>query len=162
MCNAAESLVVHRDVAAAFLPMVKERLSEKQVILYGCPETAAILPDVEQAAEQDFYTEYLDYKLSVKIVGSVEEAVDFIDEHSTSHSECIVTENDETAEYFLKAVDSAAVYRNASTRFTDGGEFGLGAEIGISTGKLHARGPMGLDSLTTTKFVIRGQGQIRG
>lgn len=162
VCNAAESLVVHRDVAEVFLPMAEKRLREKQVVLYGCPEAAAILPDAERASEQDFYTEYLDYKMSVKIVGSVCEAVDFINEHSTSHSECIVTENNETAEYFLKAVDSAAVYRNASTRFTDGGEFGLGAEIGISTGKLHARGPMGLDSLTTSKFVVRGQGQTRG
>ena len=162
VCNAAESLVVHRDVAEVFLPMAEKRLREKQVVLYGCPEAAAILPDAERASEQDFYTEYLDYKMSVKIVGSVCEAVDFINEHSTSHSECIVTENNETAEYFLKAVDSAAVYRNASTRFTDGGEFGLGAEIGISTGKLHARGPMGLDSLTKSKFVVWGQGQTRG
>ncbi len=162
VCNAAESLVVHRDVAARFLPMVQARLNEKHVILYGCPEAVAILPGIEQATQQDFYTEYLDYKMSVKVVGSVKEAVEFINEHSTSHSECIVTQDETAAEYFLKAVDSAAVYHNASTRFTDGGEFGLGAEIGISTGKLHARGPMGLDSLTTTKFVVDGQGQTRG
>lgn len=154
--------MVHRDVAARFLPMVQARLNEKHVILYGCPEAVAILPGIEQATQQDFYTEYLDYKMSVKVVGSVKEAVEFINEHSTSHSECIVTQDETAAEYFLKAVDSAAVYHNASTRFTDGGEFGLGAEIGISTGKLHARGPMGLDSLTTTKFVVDGQGQTRG
>lgn len=161
VCNAAESLVVHSAVAETFLPMAEARLKEKNVELYGCERTLRFLPGAKRATQEDFYTEYLDYKLSIKIVDSLEEAVDFINEHSTSHSECIVTKNDDAAEYFLKAVDSAAVYRNASTRFTDGGIFGLGAEIGISTGKLHARGPMGLEALCTTKFVVRGSGQVR-
>ncbi|HWQ51055.1 MAG TPA: glutamate-5-semialdehyde dehydrogenase [Terriglobales bacterium] len=161
VCNAAESLLVHRAVAEKFLPLAKARLDAKQVELRGCPETRAILPGAKAATEEDYYTEYLDYILSVKVVGSVAEAVDHITKYGTHHSEAIVTESYGTAEYFLQHVDAAAVYVNASTRFTDGGVFGMGAEMGISNQKLHARGPIGLKELTTTKFQIYGSGQIR-
>ncbi len=162
VCNAAESLVVARSVAGEFLPMAKELLDQKNVELRGDQETAAILGDcVTPATDEDYYTEYLDYILSVKVVDGIDEAIDFINEHSTGHSECIVTENYNNAMRFQNEVDSAAVYVNASTRFTDGGEFGFGAEIGISTQKLHARGPVGLDGLTSVKYVVLGNGQIR-
>ena len=162
VCNAAESLLVHRDVAQTFLPICQKKLAEKNVEIRGCEETCKILGDLAvPATEEDYGKEFLDYIISCKVVGSVEEAIWHINRYSTGHSECIVTKDLDSADQFTAAVDSAAVYVNASTRFTDGGEFGLGAEIGISTQKLHARGPMGLKELTTVKYVIRGNGQIR-
>lgn len=161
VCNAAESLVVHADIAEKTLPKIAARLLEKDVTLYGDARAKAILPDILPADEGDWGTEYLDYKMSVRVVDSVEEAIAHITRYSTGHSECIVTDNPKTAEKFLNEVDSAAVYHNASTRFTDGGEFGFGAEIGISTQKLHARGPLGLPQLTSVKYKIFGNGQIR-
>ena len=161
VCNAAESLLIHKDIAKEALVAIKNKLDEKDVTLVGDSKAREIIPDMEKATDADWATEYLDYKMSVKIVDSVEEAIDHIYKYSTGHSECIVTENAGTAEKFMNQVDSAAVYLNASTRFTDGGEFGFGAEIGISTQKLHARGPMGLKELTTTKYIIFGDGQIR-
>ena len=167
VCNAEEVLLVHRDVAAAFLPKLKERLVEKRaaagktpVELRLDPRAAAIIAGTP-AGPEDFDTEFLEYILAVKVVDSVEEAASHIAAHSTGHSESIVTLSDEHAGFFTKAVDSAAVYVNASTRFTDGGEFGLGCEMGISTQKLHARGPMGLRELMSYKYVIRGNGQVR-
>lgn len=161
VCNAIETVLVHQAVAEKFLPAMKARLDEKQVELRGCPRTQAILPGITPATEEDWATEYLDYILAVKVVDSLEQALEHIDTYSSGHSECIVTESYSHAQAFLQQVDSAAVYVNASTRFTDGGEFGLGAEIGISTQKLHARGPMGLEQLTTCKFLVRGTGQVR-
>ena len=162
VCNAAECVLVHADVAEAFLPMAKALLDQKQVELRGCPRTAAILGDcVVPAQEADWDTEYGDYILAVKVVDSFDQAVDFINTHGSGHSEAIVTEDYFAAQAFLDQVDAAAVYVNASTRFTDGFEFGLGAEIGISTQKMHARGPMGLEELTSSKFIIYGEGQIR-
>lgn len=161
VCNAIETVLVHKDAARAFLPKMKAKLDEKQVEIRGCEKTREILPDCVPACEEDWATEYLDYILAVKVVDSLDEAMAHIASYSSGHSECIVTENYRNAERFLSEVDAAAVYVNASTRFTDGGEFGLGAEIGISTQKLHARGPMGIRQLTSQKFVIRGNGQIR-
>ncbi len=162
VCNAIESCLVHRDVAGKFLPMMKARLDAHQVELRGCPRTKEILGDcVTPATEEDYATEFLDYILAVKVVDSLDEALEHIRTYSTGHSECIVTKSLDAAERFQKQVDAAAVYVNCSTRFTDGNEFGLGAEIGISTQKLHARGPMGLTALTTIKYLINGQGQIR-
>lgn len=161
VCNAAENLLVHRSVAEKFLPMMRERLEAKGVELRGCAETVKIIPGITEATDEDFYTEYNDFILSVKVVDGVESAVRHINEHSTGHSEAIVTENMANASYFTSRIDSAAVYVNASTRFTDGEEFGFGAEIGISTQKLHARGPMGLEALTTVKYVVNGNGQVR-
>ena len=162
VCNAAECLLVDRAVAADFLPMAWQLLQTKGVQLRGCPETRAILGDfVQSAQESDWDTEFGDYILAVKVVGGFDEAVDFINTHGTGHSEAIVTNDYFAAQAFLDQVDAAAVYVNASTRFTDGVEFGLGAEIGISTQKMHARGPMGLEELTSSKFVIYGTGQIR-
>ncbi|MBQ9552845.1 MAG: glutamate-5-semialdehyde dehydrogenase [Clostridia bacterium] len=160
VCNAAESLVVHKDIAASVLPKVKAALDEKNVILYG-DETACGILKIEPATEDDWGREYLDYKMSVKVVDSLDEAIDHVNRYSTGHSEAIVTNDYQSAQQFTARVNSSAVYVNASTRFTDGGEFGFGAEIGISTQKLHARGPIGLPELTTNKFVIRGNGQIR-
>ena len=161
VCNACESLVVHRDIREAFLPRLKSALDEKHVELRGDEGILEILPDIAGATEEDFGTEYLDYILSLKTVDSVEEAVEHINRYNTGHSETIVTEDPEAAEYFLNNVDAACVYVNASTRFTDGFEFGFGAEIGISTQKLHARGPMGLRELTSYKYKIYGTGQVR-
>lgn len=167
VCNAAEVCLVHSKIASAFLPALKERLCDerkrenKQAVLLKCDELALQFIDGERAGEQDFDTEFLDYILAVKIVESADEAIAHIRSHSTGHSDCIVTENEQTAEKFIGFVDSAAVYVNASTRFTDGGEFGKGCEIGISTQKLHARGPMGLDELTSYKYIVKGQGQVR-
>ena len=162
VCNAAECLLVDRAVARDFLPMAWQLLQTKNVQLRGCPETRAILGDVVvPASEEDWDTEFGDYILAVKVVGGFEEAVEFIHAHGTGHSEAIVTNNYFAAQQFLDQVDAAAVYVNASTRFTDGNEFGLGAEIGISTQKMHARGPMGVEELTSSKFVIYGTGQIR-
>lgn len=162
VCNAIETILVHQDCAREALPLIKARLDEKQVQLRGCKKTRDILGDsVVPATEEDWYTEYLDYILAVRVVESMEEAMSHIARYSSGHSECIVTENYTAARAFTSQVDSAAVYVNASTRFTDGGVFGLGAEIGISTQKLHARGPMGLNELTSMKFIIQGDGQIR-
>lgn len=162
VCNAAESLLVHRDIAEAALPAIKARLDEKNVELRGCERTRAILGEsVVPAADEDYGTEYLDYIMSVKVVDSLDEAISHIAKYSSGHSEAIVTQNYGNARRFTEEVDSAVVYVNASTRFTDGGEFGLGAEIGISTQKLHARGPMGAGELTTTKYIVTGNGQIR-
>lgn len=161
VCNAAESLVVDASVAEEFLPMAKAMLDKKNVEIRGDERVRAILPGVAAASEEDYYAEFLDYILSVKVVGGIDEAIEFINEHSTGHSECIVTGSYDNALRFQNEIDSAAVYVNASTRFTDGGEFGFGAEIGISTQKLHARGPVGLEGLTTCKYVVLGQGQVR-
>ncbi len=162
VCNAIETLLVHRDIAQTALPAIAAKLAEKNVELRGCERTRAILgAGVVPASEEDWATEYDDYILAVKVVDSLEEALAHIAKYSSGHSEVILTQSYENAERFAAEVDSAAVYVNASTRFTDGGVFGLGAEIGISTQKLHARGPMGAGELTSTKFVIRGNGQIR-
>ncbi len=161
VCNAAESLLVHRAAADKALPVIYGKLKEKNVELRGDDEALKILPDIKKATDEDYFTEYNDYIMSVKIVGSLEEAIEHINIHGTKHSECIVTENADNAQRFMDEVDAAAVYHNASTRFTDGGEFGMGAEIGISTQKLHARGPMGLRELTTCKYKVTGSGHIR-
>lgn len=163
VCNAAETLLVHQDIASRALPVISAGLREKNVTLRCCGRSAAILAGTpcEKAEEQDWGTEYLDYIMAVRVVDSLEEAVAHIAAYGTGHSECIVTDSYAAAEQFTAQVDAAAVYVNASTRFTDGGEFGMGAEIGISTQKLHARGPMGLRELTTVKYIIRGDGQIR-
>ena len=163
VCNAMEVLLVDRAIASDFLPLVKERLvddRERSVELRLDEQAQAIISGTA-AQEQDFDTEFLDYILAVKVVDGVEKAVDHIEAHSTHHSDAIVTENPETAAYFTKQVDSAAVYVNASTRFTDGGQFGLGCEMGISTQKLHARGPMGLREMTSYKYIVSGNGQVR-
>ena len=163
VCNAMEVLLVDRAIASDFLPLVKERLvdeRERSVELRLDEDAQAIISG-RAAQEQDFDTEFLDYILAVKVVDGVEEAVDHIEAHSTHHSDAIVTENPETAAYFTQQVDSAAVYINASTRFTDGGQFGLGCEMGISTQKLHARGPMGLREMTSYKYIVSGNGQVR-
>lgn len=162
VCNACETLLVHRDIAARALPAIAAALEAAHATeLRGCPQTCAILPQALPATEEDWSAEYGDYILSVRVVDGVEEAIRHINRYGTHHSECIVTEHLPTAERFLNAVDAAAVYVNASTRFTDGEEFGFGAEIGISTQKLHARGPMGLHELTSVKYVVRGAGQVR-
>ena len=162
VCNAIESLLVHKDIADKFLPMIAERFKAHNVKLYGCDRTIAILGDsVEKATETEYATEFNDFIIAIKVVDDIDEAIAHIRKYSTKHSECIVTSSLENAQKFQKQVDAAAVYVNASTRFTDGGEFGFGAEIGISTQKLHARGPMGLTELTTVKYLINGNGQIR-
>ena len=161
VCNACESLVVHRSVAGQFLPLLKKRLADKNVEIRADEDARAIVPEFKAATEADWGTEYLDYILSLKIVDSVEEAIAHINRYNTGHSESIITSDYFNAQQFLNEIDAAAVYVNASTRFTDGEEFGFGAEIGISTQKLHARGPMGLKELTTTKYIIYGDGQIR-
>ena len=161
VCNAAETLLVHQAIAGDFLRRVGPRLTEQGVELRGCPRTREILPDALEATEKDWHTEYLDLVLAIRVVDSLEQAIDHINTYGTRHSEAIITRDYEAAQRFCDLVDAAAVYVNASTRFTDGGEFGLGVEIGISTQKLHARGPMGLRELTTYKYVVRGAGQIR-
>lgn len=161
VCNAAESLVVHRKIEGVLLPKLKEALEEHHVEVRADAAARALVPGWKAATEEDWGTEYLDYILSLKTVDSVDEAIRHINRYHTQHSDAIITENEENAEKFLREVDSACVYVNASTRFTDGGEFGFGAEIGISTQKLHARGPMGLKELTTYKYEIRGNGQVR-
>ena len=161
VCNAIETLLVHRSVANEFLPKFVDEVGKKYALdIRGCSEAQAIIP-CSPATDEDFDTEYDDFILAVKVVGSVEEAVDHVNKYNTGHSEAIITNDEKNAQYFRKFVDAAAVYVNASTRFTDGGEFGFGAEIGISTQKLHARGPMGLAALTTQKYLIRGDGQTR-
>lgn len=159
VCNAAEGLLVHEKIAKDILPLVRARLDN--VELRGCEKTLSILPEINAATEEDFFTEYNDFILSVKVVKDVKEAVDHINLHGTGHSEAIITKSDKNAVFFCNNIDAAAVYVNASTRFTDGEEFGFGAEIGISTQKMHARGPMGLFEMTTYKYVIHGNGQTR-
>ena len=162
VCNACESLVVHKNIVSKLMPMITDALKHADVEFYCDNASKEYTVDAFDATEEDYKTEYLDYKLSVKTVENVEEAVNHINCYNTGHSDAIVTENNEVAEYFLNNVDAACVYVNASTRFTDGFEFGFGAEIGISTQKLHARGPMGLRELTTYKYQIVGNGEIRG
>ena len=162
VCNAIETVLVHKDIAEKALPAIKAELDKKNVELRGCERTRGILGDcVVPATENDYAVEFLDYILAVKVVDSIDDALDHLAKYSTGHSESIITSDYAAANKFTSGVDSAAVYVNASTRFTDGGEFGLGAEIGISTQKLHARGPMGLNELTSMKFIIRGNGQVR-
>lgn len=162
VCNAIETVLVHKDIANEALPAIKTELDKKNVEIRGCEKTRAILGDsVVPATENDYATEFLDYILSVRVVDDIDAAIEHIAKYSTGHSESIITNDYASAEKFTSCVDSAAVYVNASTRFTDGGEFGLGAEIGISTQKLHARGPMGLNELTSSKYIIKGNGQVR-
>jgi len=161
VCNAVETLLVHEKIASTFLPEALHELKSQGVEIRGCQKTCSICPDALPADEQDWATEYLDMIIAVKVVENVDEAINHINRFGTSHSEAIVTNDYEKANIFLSHVDAACVYVNASTRFTDGGEFGMGAEIGISTQKLHARGPMGLEELTTAKYLILGNGQIR-
>ncbi len=161
VCNAIETLLVHESVARDFLPTMIEALRDARVEIRGCEKTRKIVKDVKRATDKDWSTEYLDLILSVRVVRDIDEAIAHINGYGSSHSDTIVTQDEEAAEKFLKQIDSACVYVNASTRFTDGYQFGFGAEIGISTDKLHARGPMGLEELTTYKYVIRGNGQIR-
>ena len=162
VCNAAECMLLHRDIAAAALPVIAERLQKKHTVIRGDARVQAILKNACEAATQDDWgREYGDYIIAARVVDSLDEAVDYIYQYSTGHSECIVTDDAAAAAEFMRRVDAAAVYHNASTRFTDGGEFGLGAEIGISTQKLHARGPLGLRELTSMKYEIFGSGQIR-
>jgi glutamate-5-semialdehyde dehydrogenase len=162
VCNALETLLVHRDIAPNALPQIAAALCEKNVELRGCERTRAILTDVKPATDEDWYTEYLDLILSIKIVDSSEEAISHINQYGSHHTDTIVTADTATAERFLRSVDSACVFHNISNRFADGGEFGFGAEIGISTDKLHARGPMGLRELTSYQYRVRGNGQVRG
>lgn len=161
VCNACESLVVHRSIAEEFLPLLAARLAKKSVEVRADEDARGIVPEFTEATEEDWGTEYLDYILSLKLVDSLDEAIRHINRYNTGHSEAIITRDYDHAQEFLNRIDAAVVYVNASTRFTDGGEFGFGAEIGISTQKLHARGPMGLKALTTTKYIIYGNGQVR-
>ncbi|HBA93852.1 MAG TPA: glutamate-5-semialdehyde dehydrogenase [Ruminococcaceae bacterium] len=161
VCNACESLVINSKIIDKALPVIVKKLKEKDVEIRGDERACTVCPEIEKADEEDFYTEYLDYIISVKTVDNLDEAIEHINRCSTGHSESIITENKENADKFMKCIDSSSVYVNASTRFTDGGEFGLGAEIGISTQKLHARGPMGLEQLTSAKYLIYGDGQVR-
>jgi glutamate-5-semialdehyde dehydrogenase len=161
VCNALETMLVHKDIANKFLPLAGEALVKKNVEIRGCSETCRIFPKAVAATEKDYDTEYLDLIISSKVVNDYEEAVDHIQRHGSDHTEVIVTNNDETSQRFIRDINSSSVMVNASSRFADGGEMGLGAEIGISTSKLHAYGPMGLESLTTKKFVVTGSGQTR-
>ena len=161
VCNACESLVIHRQIVSAALPAIAEKLAQANVLIHGDETVCALLPDAVPATEEDYGKEYLGYEISIKTVGSIDDAIAHIMKYTTGHSECIVTQNYAAAQKFTREVDAAAVYVNASTRFTDGGEFGFGAEIGISTQKLHARGPLGLRQLTSEKYIISGNGQIR-
>lgn len=162
VCNAVETLLVHEAIAKEFLPKAAEALAPYQVELRGCEKTRTILTEIKTATEDDYATEYNDFILTVRVVPSLDSAIDHINQFGTMHSEAIITQNNGTAELFMNSVDAAAVYVNASTRFTDGFEFGLGAEIGISTQKMHARGPMGLREITSTKYYLFGNGQVRG
>jgi len=162
VCNAAETVLVHESVAAEVIPVLAKELADKGVEIRGDETVKKLVPEVEKATAEDWDTEYLDLIITAGVVGSLEQAINHINRHGSGHSECIITENYTNAQKFLSDIDAAAVYVNASTRFTDGFEFGYGAEIGISTQKLHARGPMGLKELTTTKYVIYGSGQVRG
>ncbi len=162
VCNALETLLVHRDIAADFLPQVATALRGNNVELRGCERTREILTDITAATAEDWETEYLDLILAIKVVDSLEQAISHINDHGSHHTDVIVTRDEATAERFLRSVDSACVFHNCSTRFADGGEFGFGAEIGISTDKLHARGPMGLRELTSYQYRVRGNGQVKG
>ena len=162
VCNACESLLLDEDFAKNHLSEIVAALKEKGVEIVACGRSCKIVPELQAASEEDFYTEFLDMKISIRIVDGVDDAIACVNRYGTHHSDTIVTNDEKAAEKFLQGVDSAAVYWNASTRFTDGFEFGLGAEMGISTQKLHARGPMGLKELTSYKYVVRGNGQIRG
>ncbi len=161
VCNAAESLVIDKEIAPEILPFLYSALKENNVEVRGCDESIKICPDMKKAADEDFFAEYNDYIMSAKIVDGINDAINHINTHNTKHSEAIITNSYDAAQQFLNEIDAAAVYVNASTRFTDGFEFGLGAEIGISTQKIHARGPMGLNELTTIKYIVYGNGQIR-
>ena len=161
VCNAAECMLIHRDIAATALPRIAARLREKGVEIHASPDALTLVPQALPATDEDWGKEYGDYIIAARIVDSEDEAIDYITRYGTGHSECIVTEDEAAAAKFLREVDAAAVYHNASTRFTDGGEFGMGAEIGSSTQKLHARGPLGLAELTSMKYLVRGNGQIR-
>ena len=161
VCNSCESLLVHSDIADKFLPLAYSRLKEKNVVFKGCETSRAILNGIEKVTDEDYYTEFLDYILSVRVVDSLDQAIAHINKYGTKHSDAIITDIEENKNRFFALVDSAAVYANASTRFTDGFVFGFGAEIGISTQKMHARGPMGLNELTSIKYIISGNGQIR-
>ena len=161
VCNAAEKLIVHKDIAEEILPTVLKELKGKGVVLKGCGATKKIFNSVETASEEDWYQEYLDLIMAVKVVKNIEEAVEHINKYGSHHSDAIITSSYKNSILFTRAVDSSTVYVNASTRFTDGGQFGMGAEIGISTQKIHWRGPMGLRELTTNKFIVLGNGQIR-
>ena len=161
VCNACETVLIHEAVAEEFLPILYKELKERNTIIRGCEKTQKIIDSVEKASEEDWGTEYLDYIIAAKVVSNIDEAIAHINKYNTKHSEAIVTKDYTNSQKFLQRVDAAAVYVNASTRFTDGFEFGFGAEIGISTQKLHARGPMGLKELTTIKYIIYGNGQIR-
>jgi len=161
VCNAMETLLMHKEIAKKFLPLMLEEYKKAKVEIRGCEKTREIIPEVKLATEDDWYREYLSLILAVKIVNSIEEAIEHINKYGSGHSEAIITENKETAKKFLQEVDSSAVFHNASTRLHDGGVFGLGSEIGISTQKLHARGTMGLNELTSTKYIIYGKGQVR-
>ncbi len=161
VCNAVETLLIDRSIAEKALPVICDRLKKHGTEIRGCSETCKIISDAVLAKDEDFATEFLDYVISVKIVENIDEAIEHIRKYSTGHSECIVTNSYSNSQKFVSSIDSAALYVNASTRFTDGGQFGMGAEIGISTGRLHARGPMGVNELTTVKYVIHGNGQIR-
>ncbi len=161
VCNSCESLVVNSKIIDKALPVIVKKLEQKNVEIRGDDRACAVCPQIKKATPEDFYTEYLDYIISVKTVDTVDEAIEHINKCSTGHSESIITQNKDNADKFMKCIDSSSVYVNASTRFTDGGEFGLGAEIGISTQKLHARGPMGLEQLTSAKYLIYGNGQVR-
>ena len=160
VCNAVENLIVHEKIAEKFLPTIKEEFEKHNVETRGCKKTLEII-EVKESAEEDFYKEYLAKIISIKVVGSVENAISFIDKYGSGHSDAIITEDNETAKLFLNKVDSAVVYHNASTRFTDGGCFGMGCEIGISTQKLHARGPMGLREMTSYRYIVEGDGEVR-
>ncbi|MGB9758344.1 MAG: glutamate-5-semialdehyde dehydrogenase [Thermoproteota archaeon] len=161
VCNAVRKVIVHSKIAKEFIPALVSALGKYKVKIKGCPRTREIIQGIEEAKEEDWYEEYMDLTLAVKIVDSIEEAIEHINKYGTKHSEAIITSNIEDAKLFTKLVDASTVYVNASTRFTDGNQFGFGAEVGISTQKLHARGPMGLRELTTTKFIVYGSGQIR-
>lgn len=160
VCNSIETILINQNIANIFLPLLKNKLEEYNVLIKGCDKSRAII-GVEEAKEEDFYREYNDFIVAIKVVEDYKEAINHINKYGTKHSDCIITSNLEKAEYFLNEIDSACVYVNASTRFSDGGEFGFGAELGISTQKLHARGPMGLNEMTTYKYKIYGNGQIR-
>ena len=161
VCNAAEKMLINEKIAKEFLPIIVQALREKDVEIRGDEKVKSIIPDATSATEEDWSKEYLDYIIGAKVVKDVNEAIDHINKYGSGHSEAIVTDSYKNSQKFLNKINAAAVYVNASTRFTDGGEFGFGAEIGISTQKLHARGPMGLKELTTIKYIIYGNGQIR-
>jgi len=161
VCNAMETLLIHKDIAKGFLPVICDELSKRNVIIHGDETSKAIVSYIEEASEENYHTEYNDLEMNLKVVDSLKEAIDHIEFYGTHHSDCIVTEDEENVKEFFSGIDSACLYHNTSTRFTDGELFGLGSEIGISTQKMHARGPMGLTALTTYTYLLEGKGQIR-